>query len=47
MKSLPLMLSDDDYVYDISLVLSLRDDIDERVQKELDTIRKTYGIQVE
>ena len=43
----PFLLSDDDYVDDISLVLSLRDDIDERVQKELDSIRKIYGMQVE
>ena len=43
----PFLLSDDDYVDDISLVLSLRDDIDERVQKELDTIRHIYGMQVE
>lgn len=35
----PFLLSDSDYVDDISLILSLRDDIDERVQKELDTIR--------
>lgn len=43
----PFLLSDDDYVDDISLVLSLRDDIDERVQKELDTIRNNFGMQVE
>lgn len=43
----PFLLSDSYYVDDISLVLSLRDDIDERVQKELDTIRNNYGMQVE
>ena len=43
----PFLLSDSDYVDDISLILSLRDDIDERVQKELDTIRNNYGMQVE
>jgi hypothetical protein len=43
----PFLLSDSDYVDDISLVLSLRDDIDERVQKELDTIRNNYGMQVD
>ena len=43
----PFLLSDKDHVDDISLVLSLRDDTDERVQKELDTIREKYGMQVE
>lgn len=43
----PFLLSDGDCVDDISLVLSLSDDVDERVQKELDTIRKEYGMRVE
>lgn len=43
----PSLLSDNDYVDDISLVLSLKDATDERVQKELDTIREKYGMQVE
>lgn len=43
----PSLLSGSDYVDDISLALSLKDDTDERVQKELDIIRKKYGMQVE
>ena len=40
----PFLLSDDKYVDDLSLVLSLKDEPDERVQKELDSIRQKYGI---
>ena len=43
----PFLLSDSDYVDDISLVLSLKYVTDERVQKELDAIRAKYGMQVE
>ena len=43
----PFLLSNNDHVDDISLVLSLKDDADERVQKELDTIRNNYGMKVE
>jgi hypothetical protein len=37
-------LSDGKYVDELSLVLSLKDKSDERVQKELDSIRQKYGI---
>lgn len=43
----PSLLSDTIYVDPISLVLSLKDDSDERVQGELDSIRKQYGMVVE
>lgn len=43
----PFLLSDSDYVDEVSLVLSLKDDNDERVQKELDRIRERYGMKVE
>ncbi len=43
----PFLLSDDKYVDEISLVLSLKDDPDERIQKELDSIRHKYGIEEE
>jgi hypothetical protein len=43
----PFLLSNNDHVDDLSLMLSLRDDTDERVQKELDTIRNNYGMKVE
>lgn len=40
----PALLSSGEYVDDISLILSLQDDPDERVQKELDVIRQQYGM---
>lgn len=43
----PSLLSDTMYVDPISLVLSLKDEPDERVQGELDSIRKKYGMEVE
>lgn len=43
----PSLLSDTMYVDPISLVLSLKDEPDERVQGELDSIRKQYGMEVE
>ena len=43
----PLLLTDNEIVDDISLILCLRNDSDERIQKELDTIRGRYGIESE
>ncbi|MBO4579407.1 MAG: MarR family transcriptional regulator [Clostridiales bacterium] len=40
----PSLLSKTDYVDDISLFLELKDDKDERVQKEVDAIRAKYGL---
>lgn len=43
----PSLLTSSDTVDDISLILCLRNDPDERIQKELDTIRERYGIESE
>ena len=43
-KYAPFLLSQTNYVDDISLVLSLDDDTDERIQNELDSLREKYGI---
>lgn len=40
----PFLLSDSEYVDDISLLLELNDSDDERVQNELDNIRQKYGL---
>ncbi len=43
----PELLSTDKRVDDISLYLELKDDTDERVQNELDVIRRKHGIKGE
>ncbi len=40
----PLVLSESEYVDDLSLLLELSEETDERVQNELDIIRRKYGI---
>ena len=40
----PFLLSSDNSVDDISLLLTLQDNDDERIQKELDKIRSRYGL---
>ena len=42
----PFLLSSDDSVDDISLLLTLQDNDDERIQKELDRIRSKYGLAI-
>ena len=42
----PFVLSNEDSVDDISLLLTLQNSDDERVQKELDTIRSKYGLAI-
>ena len=41
----PFLLSDTEYVDDISLLLDLADESDERVQYQLDGTRKKYGLE--
>jgi len=43
----PFLLSDRNTVDDISLLMCLKDDEDERVQKELDCIRNNHGLSME
>ena len=40
----PALLSESPYVDDVSLMVSLRDTMDERIQNELDKLRSKYGI---
>lgn len=40
----PFLLSESPYVDDISLLLELNHNMDERVQNELDTVRRDYGL---
>ena len=42
----PLLLSDNEYVDDLSLILEMKDYKDERIQNCLDEIRNKYGIEV-
>ncbi len=42
----PFLLSKDDSVDDISLLLTLQNNDDERIQKELDSIRSRYGLKI-
>ena len=41
----PFLLSDTEYVDDISLLLDLADESDERVQYQLDGIREKYNLE--
>lgn len=41
----PALLSESEYVDDLSLLISLYDDPDERVQNELDNLRNRYGVE--
>lgn len=43
----PLLLSDNEWVDELSLLLELNDDVDDRIQNCLDEIRNKYGIEVE
>ena len=42
----PQLLSAGENVDDISLILSLKDNEDERVQREIDEIKEKYGLDV-
>ncbi|MBP5263395.1 MAG: hypothetical protein J6Z33_03370 [Lachnospiraceae bacterium] len=43
----PALLSDEECVDDVSLILELQGEKDERIQKELDSIRGKYGMEVD
>lgn len=43
----PFLLSEQKWVDELSLLLELKDDIDERIQNCLDDIRNKYGIEVD